>query len=100
LSSVAWRKFGTLPGTRATCKAPRITDIAGKTGEPEIIGSVPKALLAGFLFSFALCYVVLNTATAKGTASNSFYGLAIGFTVVPTGVPPFRAAVDFWSSMT
>jgi aquaporin Z len=40
------------------------------------------SLLAEFLFTFALCYVVLNTATAKGTAGNSFYGLAIGFTVV------------------
>ena len=39
------------------------------------------ALLAEFLFTFALAYVVLNTATAKGTAGNSFYGLAIGFTV-------------------
>ena len=27
-------------------------------------------------------YVVLNTATAKGTSGNSFYGLAIGFTVM------------------
>lgn len=40
------------------------------------------ALLAEFLFTFALCYVVLNVATAKGTAGNSFYGLAIGFTVL------------------
>ena len=32
--------------------------------------------------SFALCYVVLNVATSKITAGNSFYGLAIGFTVV------------------
>ena len=40
------------------------------------------ALLAEFLFTFALAYVVLNTATAKGTSGNSFYGLAIGFTVV------------------
>jgi len=29
-----------------------------------------------------LVYVVLNTATAKGTSGNSFYGLAIGFTVM------------------
>ena len=35
-----------------------------------------------FLFTFALVYVVLNAATAKGTAGNSFYGLAIGFTVM------------------
>jgi aquaporin Z len=38
--------------------------------------------LAEFLFTFALVYVVLNSATAKGTANNSFYGLAIGFTVM------------------
>ena len=41
-----------------------------------------KALIAEFLFTFALCYVVLNVATAKGTSGNSFYGLAIGFTVL------------------
>ena len=40
------------------------------------------ALLAEFLFTFALVYVVLNVATAKGTEGNSFYGLAIGFTVL------------------
>jgi aquaporin Z len=40
-----------------------------------------KALLAEFLGTFALAYVVLNVATAKATANNSFYGLAIGFTV-------------------
>ena len=34
------------------------------------------------MFTFALCYVVLNVATAKGTSGNSFYGLAIGFTVL------------------
>lgn len=41
-----------------------------------------KAFLAEFLFTFALCYVVLNVATAKGTKGNSFYGWAIGFTVL------------------
>jgi len=41
-----------------------------------------RALLAEVLFTFALCYVVLNVATAKGTAGNSFYGLAIGFVVL------------------
>ena len=41
-----------------------------------------KALVAEFLYTFALCYVVLNVATAKGTANNSFYGLAIGLTVL------------------
>jgi aquaporin Z len=42
---------------------------------------VAKSLVAEFLFTFALVYVVLNVATAKGTANNSFYGLAIGSTV-------------------
>jgi len=40
------------------------------------------ALLAEFLFTFALVFVVLNVATAKGTEGNSFYGFAIGFTVL------------------
>ena len=43
---------------------------------------LPRAFLAEFLFTFALVYVVLNVATAKATANNSYYGLAIGFTVV------------------
>jgi aquaporin Z len=40
------------------------------------------ALIAECLFTFALVYVVLNVATAKGTSGNSFYGLAIGSTVL------------------
>jgi len=44
--------------------------------------AVGPAFLAEFLFTFALVYVVLNTATVKTTAGNSFFGLAIGFTVV------------------
>ncbi len=44
--------------------------------------NVGPALLAEFLFTFALVYVVLNSATAKANSGNSFYGLAIGFTVM------------------
>lgn len=43
---------------------------------------VGPALVAEFLFTFALCFVVLNVATAQGTKGNSNYGLAIGFTVL------------------
>src|SRR5215472_7485573 len=43
---------------------------------------VGPALLAEFPFTFALVYVVLNAATAEGTSGNSFYGLAIGMTVM------------------
>ncbi len=40
------------------------------------------ALLAEFLFTFALCYVVLNVATAKETKGNPYFGFAIGFIVL------------------
>jgi aquaporin Z len=39
------------------------------------------AFVAELLFTFALVYVVLNVATSKDHPVNSFYGLAIGFTV-------------------
>lgn len=39
-------------------------------------------ILCEFLFTFALCYVVLHTATARNNEGNSFYGLAIGGTVI------------------
>ncbi len=41
-----------------------------------------RALLSEVLGTFALAYVVLNVATAKSNAGNSFYGLAIGFAVM------------------
>jgi aquaporin Z len=56
--------------------------LVGKTGTPVQITNVPVAFLAEFLFTFALAYVVLNSATSKDTANNSFYGLAIGMTVM------------------
>ncbi|MBK6617662.1 MAG: aquaporin [Nitrosomonas sp.] len=43
---------------------------------------VTNALIAEFLFTFALVYVVLNVATVKSTSGNSYYGLAIGFIVM------------------
>ncbi|HUR20754.1 MAG TPA: aquaporin [Vicinamibacterales bacterium] len=54
-------------------------------GKPQGPGgplpAMGPALLAEFLFTFALAWVVLNVATAKDTAGNSFYGVAIGMTV-------------------
>lgn len=38
--------------------------------------------VAELLFTFALCYVVLLTATKKETAGNSYFGIAIGLTVL------------------
>jgi aquaporin Z len=54
------------------------TGAGGGPPAPDIV----KSLLVEFLYTFALCYVVLNVATADETAGNSFYGLAIGFTVL------------------
>ena len=50
-----------------------ITPLAPDTG---------RALVAEVLFTFALAWVVLNVATAKKNSGNSFYGLAIGMTVM------------------
>lgn len=43
--------------------------------------NIPALLLGEFLFTFALCYVVLLTATSKNVEGNSYFGLAIGSTV-------------------
>lgn len=43
--------------------------------------NIPALVICEILFTFALCYVVLHTATSKDTEGNCFYGLAIGATV-------------------
>lgn len=49
---------------------------------PAPTASVVAALLVEVLYTFALCIVVLNSACHEKTKGNSFYGLAIGFTIV------------------
>ncbi|MGE5308345.1 MAG: MIP/aquaporin family protein [Deltaproteobacteria bacterium] len=51
-------------------------------GMPPLFPHKPEMLAAEFIFTFALVFVVLNTATSKKTAGNSYYGLAIGFTLM------------------
>jgi aquaporin Z len=48
----------------------------------QMFSATLPPLMAEFLFTFALVFVVLNAATAKGTSGNSFYGLAIGGTLL------------------
>jgi aquaporin Z len=55
--------------------------VAGHEAHAGVAGA-GRMLIAEFLFTFTLAWVVLNVATARGTEGNSFYGLAIGFTVV------------------
>jgi len=51
----------------------------GGTGMPD---NTAAAFVAELLGTFALVWVVLQTATTKSTSGNSYYGLAIGFTVL------------------
>jgi aquaporin Z len=54
--------------------------------KPALTVTPIAALLVEILYTFALCLVVLNVATSKETAGNSFYGLAIGFTIVVAAI--------------
>src|SRR5580765_5276288 len=56
--------------------------VHGRAPASSFLPPVVGAFLAEFLFTFALVYVVLNVATAKATDGNSYFGLAIGFTVL------------------
>ena len=66
----------------AALAAGTVLYLRGGADKVVTIQDLTKAGLVEFLFTFALAYVVLNVATAKATQGNSFYGLAIGFTVV------------------
>ena len=69
----------------ALSAAAAVSVLKGSAAMAQVTAGTPQvaqALLAEFLFTFALAWVVLNVATAKGTSGNSFYGLAIGFTVM------------------
>ena len=59
--------------------------VLGLKGDPSVSArtiTVFPALIAELVGTFALAYVVLNVATAKATSGNSYYGLAIGFTLM------------------
>jgi len=61
--------------------AAALARVAAGGGHAAPLPGYGRELIVEFLFTFALCFVVLNVATARGTEGNSFYGLAIGFTV-------------------
>lgn len=58
--------------------------LAGQTFMPAPAPTADAAQILGVetLFTFALALVVLNVATARETEGNSYFGLAIGFTVL------------------
>jgi aquaporin Z len=61
--------------------------VRGVIAPPQVTARTPSGRLLGavfvveLLFTFALCWVMLNVATSRDQLINSFYGLAIGFTV-------------------
>jgi aquaporin Z len=66
----------------AVAAAMIVTFLKGNPAVTPMQIDVARALVAEFLFTFALCFVILNVAMSKGTSGNSFYGLAIGATVM------------------
>src|SRR4030095_4753695 len=73
-----------LGGATARCRRCGLDRRLRPSGAGESIPCpVCVAFLAEFLFTFALVHVVVNVATADATDRNSYFGLAIGFTVLP-----------------
>jgi len=54
----------------------------GKSTEVMFDMDTFRVFLVEFIFTFALCFVFLNVTTIKETKGNSYYGFAIGFTVL------------------
>jgi aquaporin Z len=88
----------------AVAAALTVRGILGQTfpiAPAEGIGA-STAIAVEALYTFALALVVLNVATIQKTKGNSFYGLAIGFTIVvaafaggPLSGGAFNPAVGF-----
>ena len=74
-------------GGMASTRERRLAGWAATTVAMPLSGqALVAAFLAELLFTFALCYVVLNVATSKSHPDNSYFGLAIGFTVLAGAV--------------
>jgi len=69
-----------LGAVAGACAASFLSGQATTVAPGDGVGAA-HALLAEFLLTFALASVVLNVATSKDHPDNSFYGLAIGFTI-------------------
>jgi aquaporin Z len=88
---LAWGSFPGYVGSQVAgslAASAAVSGILGQTfgpGPGEGVSAM-SALLVEILFTFALCLVVLNVATSSKTQGNSYYGLAIGFTVAAGAV--------------
>jgi aquaporin Z len=81
MAPVEWAAYAATQIVAAALAGLVVRWVGGKEAH-AVVASSSKMLVAEFIFTFALAWVVLNVATARGTLGNSFYGLAIGFTVV------------------
>ena len=60
-------------------------NMANGNNQGMLTFNIKNMMIAEFIFTFVLCYVVLMTATSYRVDGNSFYGLAIGSSVT-TGI--------------
>ena len=70
----------------ATLAALVVVSLKGKPMLGAASHAAGPSLVVEFLLTFALAWVVLNVATNKATAGNSYYGLAIAGTVLAGAV--------------
>jgi aquaporin Z len=80
-------QFGTyiasqlLGGIAASLASQRVFNDAIPLGPSKKFGMM-EAGVCEFIYSFMLCFVVLNVATAKKNQGNQYYGMAIGFVII------------------
>ena len=76
---IPYAVFQILGGVAAAYSVNALGGVEASASAPLTLAGV---LVGECLFTFALCYVVLHTATSTKTEGNSYYGLAIGSTVM------------------
>ena len=81
LTPSEWAAYVVAQVLAALAAAAVVSVLGAAPAHPLAVAGAGKMLVAEFLFTFALCYVVLNVATSDDNDGNSFYGLAIGSTV-------------------
>lgn len=82
--ALEWKQLLPYWGAQAVGAAIATLVVVQFTGTSQAVAqpnSIAALVIGEFIFTFALCYVVLQVATSKKTAGNSYYGLAIGATV-------------------
>jgi len=67
-----------------------LLDGSENTGAGNVVGPRNDTFALGaplveFLYTFLLCFVVLNVAVAPASKGNNYYGLAIGFVIIAGG---------------